>query len=199
MRVTPDEYERLDLRAHALLADVPLHDVWTVDLAGGGADRTILDVMALLPVGELGRTNVAVRFLFGLRTQLGRVFGWDREPPRTSDNSFLRRLSDADRERSLVVPGTQDGPFQVLFVSPREAISEIQNATVHAFLVFALQERSTGYRLFWAIYVKPVGRLTRWYMRLIDPFRRVIIYPAILRHIEAGWARGETRGGRGGT
>ena len=89
-----------------------------------------------------------------------------------------------------MAPGTLDGPFRVLFVSPREAISEIQNATVHAFSVLALVERSSDYRLYWGIYVLPVGRFTAWYMRLIDPFRRIIIYPALLRYIGAAWSRG---------
>jgi hypothetical protein len=189
MRVTPEEYERIDLRAHSLLADVPLHDVWRVELHGGGPGRTIVDLRALLSVENLTATNGAVRFLFGLRAWLGRVFGWDREPPQASRESFLQRLSAADRACSLVAPGTPEGPFRVLFVSPREAISEIQNPTVHAFSVFALVERSSGYRLYWGIYVRPVGRITSWYMRLIDPFRRVIIYPAVLRHIRAAWAR----------
>ncbi len=190
MRVTPEEYERIDLRAHSLLADVPLHDVWMVELSGGGPGRTVVDVRALLPVEKLASASTAVRLLFGLRARLGRVFGWDREPAQASRESFLRRLSAADRERSLVAPGTLDGPFRVLFVSPREAISEIHNATVHAFSVFALVERPSGYRLYWGIYVRPVGRITGWYMRLIDPFRRAIIYPAVLRYIRAAWARG---------
>ena len=190
MRVTPEEYERIDLRAHSLLADVPLHDVWGVELPGGDPGRTIVDLRALLSVEDITAANSAVRFLFALRAWLGRVFGWDREPPRASRESFLQRLSPADRECSLVTPGTPEGPFRVLFVSPRETISEIQNPTVHGFSVFALVERSSGYRLYWAIYVRPVGGITSWYMRLIDPFRRVIIYPAALRHIRAAWARG---------
>ena len=36
MRISPDEYLELELRVHSLLADVPLHDVSAVDLAGGG-------------------------------------------------------------------------------------------------------------------------------------------------------------------
>ena len=199
MRAIPDEYERLDLRAHALLAGVPLHDVWIVDLSGGGPDRTVLDVRALLSADDLRGANVAVRVLFGLRTRLGQVFGWDREPPRAAQHSFLRRLSDTDRECSLVVPGTRDGTFQVLFASPREAISEIQNSTVHAFSVFALVERGSDYRLYWAIYVRPVGRVTSWYMRLIDPFRRVVIYPAVLRRIRDAWARAHPGRARSGT
>ena len=67
----------------------------------------------------------------------------------------------------------------------------VTDSTVHAFSVFALVERSSGYRLYWGIYVLPVGRITSWYMRLIDPFRRVVIYPAVLRHIRAAWSRRE--------
>jgi hypothetical protein len=190
VRVTADEFERIELRAHSLLADVPLHDVWMVELSGGGPGRTLVDLRALLAVENLADSNAAVRFLFGLRARLGRIFGWDREPPQESRESFLQRLSAADRERSLVAPGTPEGAFRVLFVSPRESISEIRNSTVHAFSVFALVEGSSGYRLYWGIYVRPVGRITSWYMRLIDPFRRVIIYPAVLRTIRAAWARG---------
>jgi hypothetical protein len=190
VRATPEEYERIDLRAHSLLADVPLHDVWMVELSGGGPGRTIADLRSLLSVENLTSASPAVRFLFGLRAWLGRAFGWDREPLHAPQDSFLQRLSPADRESSLVIPGTPEGPFRVLFVSPREAISEIQNSTVHAFSVFALVERSSGYRLYWGVYVRPVGFITSWYMRLIDPFRRVIIYPAVLRHIRAAWAHG---------
>ncbi len=190
MRVTRREFEGIELRAHSLLADVPLHDVWAVDLPGGGPSRSIVDVRALLARENPRAANAVVRFLFGLRGWLGRAFGWDVEPPQVSGESFLRRLSPADRDSSLVAPGTPEGPFRVLFVSPREAISEIRNSTVHAFSVLALIEQSSAYRLYWAIYVLPVGRITSWYMRLIDPFRRLLIYPAVLRQLRAAWARG---------
>lgn len=188
MRVTVEEYERLALRAHSLLADVPLHDVWAAELPGGGGGLTLLELRSLLSLETLTTANVAVRFLFALRFRLGRVFGWDREPPQASRESYLQRLSAEERESSLVPPGTAEGPFRVLYVSPHEAISEIQNATVHGFSVFALTESASGHRLYWAIYVRPVGRISGWYMRLIDPFRRWLIYPSILRRVGALWA-----------
>lgn len=192
MRVASQEYQRLDLRAHSLVAEVPLHDVWAVDLSGQGPHPSMVDLRALLSAGSLRSANRLVSFLFGLREWLGRIFAWDHEPPRAPERSFLHRLSASDRESSLVAPGTLEGPFRVLFVSHREAISEIQNATVHAFSVLALVARPPGYRLYWAIHVQPVGRITSWYMRLIDPFRRIIIYPAVLRHLQRAWARRET-------
>lgn len=190
MRVDPEEYRRSNFQAHSLLADVPLHDVWAIDLPGDGPNHTIVDLRSLLSRHHLRTASPTVNFLFALRVALGRVFDWDREPPKKFEESFLHRLSTAHKQSSLVTPGTREGPFRVLFVSPQEAISEIRNATVHAFSVFALQRRSSDYRLYWAIYVQPVGLISAWYMRLIDPFRRFVIYPAVLRHIRSVWSHG---------
>ena len=189
MRADPRVYEALDLRAHSLLAGVPLHDVWVEDLPGGTPGRTLLDVRALLDAEGVSRTNPVVRFLFGLRRAIGSAFGWDDSAPSgVSQASYLAKLSVEERAASLIAPGTREGPFTVLSVTEREAISEAINATVHAFSVFALVEEASGYRFFWAIYVQPVSWITPWYMRAIDPFRRFIVYPAVLRSLRRGWA-----------
>ncbi len=189
-RATADEYRALPLRAHALLEDVPLHDVWRVELPGGGSGRTIADVRALLAEGSDTRVNPAVRALFALRWRLGRAFGWDAprsDAPSDRGTSHLERLSEEDRRRSSVEPGTSEGIFTTLYVHEREAVGEIRNATVHAFSVYALQPHAAGYRLYWAIHVAPVGRITSLYMALIDPFRRHLVYPAILKHLHEAW------------
>lgn len=187
-RADPAEYRALDLRAHELLERVPLHDVWRVDLPHDGAECTIEDVRRLLSLENLSRVNPAVRALFALRALLGRIFRWDTEA-RGADHpdSFLRWLGPQDREESLVEPGTPDPPFTVLYVRDDEAVSEIRNATVHAFSVLALRVRFQDCRVYWAIHVRPVGRLTRFYMALIEPFRRFVVYPSILRHLHRSW------------
>ena len=48
MRVKPVDFQRLNLRCHALLSDVPLHDVWAIRLEGGGPGRGIQDARAIL-------------------------------------------------------------------------------------------------------------------------------------------------------
>jgi hypothetical protein len=191
-----DEYSRLDLRAHELLAGVPLHDLWIVDLAGGGPARTIADVRARLALDDLLAANPVVRTLFGVRTFAGRLFGWDEERPESAREGLVARLAAEDRERSLVPPGTPDGPFRVVFVGESEAISEVVNATAHAFSVLALRSRPPVHRLYWAIYVRPVGRITSWYLAAIEPFRRWIVYPAVLRHLERTWAEDAPRSRR---
>jgi hypothetical protein len=193
-RVDPAYFQRLDLHAHALLADVPLHDVWMVELPGGGPNRTLSDARAFMSTENLMSLNPVVRSLFQLRWWLGRVFRWDSTTRTPSGQSFIDRLSDEDRQESLLEPGSPAGPFTVLYVRPFEAVSEIRNATVHAFSVLAFEPCSEGYRLFWAIYVAPVTRLTGLYMALIDPFRRVLIYPAILRRVHQSWCLAHVSG-----
>jgi hypothetical protein len=187
MRVKPVDFQRLSLRCHALLSDVPLHDVWAIPLTGGGPGRNIRDAYAAL-FGDRPR-NPAVRGLFVLRSALGRAFGWDDERHDPPGGSYVDRLSEADRSQSQVAPGTRQGSFRVLYVLDEEALSEIRNATVHAFLALALAPGSGGYTLYMAIYVKPVSRLTPLYMALIDPFRRLIVYPALGRHAQRRWSR----------
>ena len=173
-RARPEDYARLPLHAHERLADVPLHDVWQVDLPGSG-DVAISEIRELMSFERLASLNPVVRGLFRLRGWLGALFGWDREA-------------------SAAPAGERDGPFTVVYAHDREVISEIRNATVHAFSVFALERRPEGSRLFWAIHVRTVGRITPVYMALIDPFRRWLIYPAILRHVERGFATRDTLG-----
>ena len=55
MRADSAEFRAVDLRCHAFLSDVPLHDVW-VPLDDGGPGRTISDVHSG------GRTGSARQF-----------------------------------------------------------------------------------------------------------------------------------------
>jgi Protein of unknown function (DUF2867) len=79
--------------------------------------------------------------------------------------------------------------FRVLYVLGEEALSEFRNATVHAFVALTLTPRLGGYTLYLAVYVKPVSRLTKLYMALIDPFRRLVVYPALGRQVQQRWSR----------
>lgn len=189
MRVTPAEFRTVNLRCHAFLADVPLHDVWAIPLDGGGPGRTIRDAHAILFGSRRARAKLAVRGLFTLRWALGRVFGWDDERHDPLALSYMHRLTEADRLQSGVPPGTREGRFRVLYVFANEALSELRNATVHGFLALALTPRPEGYTLYMAVYVSPVRRLTPFYMALIEPFRRFIVYPALCRDAQRGWSR----------
>ena len=187
MRVPAAEFRALDLEVHAFLADVPLQDVSAIDLPGGGSDRTISDVRTLLSRDGLRIKTIPERILFSIRLWLGRLFGWDRAVHEHAADSYVKKLSDDQRDRSLVEPGTTDGPFRLVYVFPNEVLGEVRNATVHAFSCMTIRHTTSGYRFYWAIYVKGVSRFTPVYMALIEPFRRFVVYPAILRRLRASW------------
>ena len=195
MRIDPAEYLALDLEAHALLAGVPLRDVSAVDLPDGGAGRTIADVLARMDFVR-GDPPRAVRALVALRRKLGNAFGWDRDETRLTEPSTARRLSADQRRRSLCAPGATAGPLPLVYQFPNEALGEVRNATVHAWSCMALRAQANGYRFYWAIYVASVSAFTPIYMAAIEPFRRFVVYPAMLRALRESWPRPIAGGAR---
>ncbi len=189
MRVDSAEFEALRLRTHEFLSDVPLHDIWRLRLLGGGPGHTVRDMVTMFVDAESTGVNPVSRALFALRRMMGRAFGWDRETPNARTLSYVNRVTTEDRARSLEAPGSKRGFWTVVYTFEREALGEVINRTVHAFLLFALEPAADGYILYWAVYVKPVSRFTPFYMALIDPFRRLIIYPTLIRRLEEVWRR----------
>lgn len=184
MRVPKDEFAALDLDVHALLEGVPLHDVSAIDLPGGGPHRTIADVLRLMNLAR-GRHPPAVKALIAVRKWLGRALHWDAaEKPMPE---YASRLTDEQRHRSKTQTGTVSGPLRVLYEFDNEMVGETKNATVHAWSCIALHKTPTGYRLYWAIYVKNVSLLTPLYMAAIEPFRRFLVYPSILNSVKDLW------------
>ena len=195
MRIDPGEFRARALRVHALLHDVPLEDAWTIPLSGGGAGRTIQDLRAVMVAG-LEAAPAVVRGLFRLRWRIGALLGWDHQRPAWNAESYAKRLSPADRARSLVAPGTPDGNFRILYRFEDEQLSELRNATVHAFASLSIRQTPGGYLAYLGVFVQPVHRFTGLYMRAIAPFRRLVVYPAIIRKMQSAWP--ERYGGESG-
>ena len=129
MRVPAEEFRALDLEVHSFLAGVVLRDVSAIDLPGGGPDRTVSDVRALLFRDSALAATVPLRILFSLRLLLGRLFGWDRTVHEYAEDSYLEKLSDEQRDRSLADAGIANGAFRLLYLFPKEALGEVRNAT----------------------------------------------------------------------
>jgi len=191
-QISDREFERLPLRVHRFLAGVPLHDVWAVDLPSPRAGIT-LDEFLRAANERLFTPTPVVQRLLDLRLLIGRLFGWDSPRPSTpAAPTFADRLSDADRARSLTPAGVREGPnglFRVVYRFENEKLVELINRTVHAAALSALVETANSYRFYFAVYVRSVGRLTPFYMAAIDPFRKLIIYPSLLRSVRSNWNR----------
>jgi hypothetical protein len=185
-QVSAQEFERLPLRVHAFLAGVPLHDVWTVDLPRTRPGITLDEFLRTESARFYTLSGVA-RALLRIRLLIGRLLGWDREPAATAWETFTTRLTTADRSKSLVPAGTQEGLFRVVYRFENEQLLELINRTSHAVALSALVETANAYRFYFAVYVRSVSCFTPVYMALIDPFRKLIVYPSLLRSVLASW------------
>jgi hypothetical protein len=185
-KISTQEFERLPLRVHAFLAGVPLHDVWAVDLPRTRSGIT-LDEFLRTANTRLCSLSPVARTLLNIRLFVGRLLGWDREPAVCVWESFATRLTTDDLSKSLAPAGTREGLFRVVYRFENEQLLELINRTAHAAALSALVETAHAYRFYFGVYVCSVGRFTPVYMALIDPFRKLVVYPSLLRTVRATW------------
>ena len=188
VRISSQKFLAQDFRVHAFLADVPLHDVWSVDLPGFREGITLHEFRARTSQADTLRTvSWPTRVLFKLRILIGRILRLESEPAGSQQVYLANWLTAEDRAASLVPAGTPDGFFRVVYCLENEILLEVVNRTVHAAAMSGLQQTDIGYRFYFAVYVRNVSWITPAYMALIDPFRRWIVYPAIFREIQRSW------------
>jgi hypothetical protein len=185
-QISTQEFERLPLRVHDFLAGVPLHDVWAVDLPRTRSGITLDEFLRTASTCLLTPSPL-VRALLNIRLFAGRLLSWDCEPAATAWESFATRMTDADRSESLAPAGTREGLFRVVYRFENEQLLELINGTAHAAALSALVETANAYRFYFGVYVRNVSRFTPIYMALIDPFRKLVVYPSLLRTVRAKW------------
>jgi uncharacterized protein DUF2867 len=177
--------------------DFKLVDAWALPVEGGRDEiESFLEDLASFDPEEAG--SAASRALFRIRLRLGAWFGWDdpakkRPIPACSETTLSARLPDSLRgsARSPVIEGAMSriaGGFVPLYRTDDEWAAEISNGTVHGVLHIGVIDQGEGqYRPQMGVYVKPRGWFGEVYMKLIEPFRHLIVYPALMRQIERRW------------
>lgn len=191
---------------HALASDFELLDVWRypVRIAPDVPFGEFLSFLARTQ-SEFARGRGPAALLFRLRSAIGRILGWDEdraEPAaaatRAYDAASVRhRLASGESFDAARLKGRTPGSalgFDPVYATEDEALTEIQNDTVHALMHLGRVRLEASERTapgVWspqmAVYVKPRGGLGRAYMTLIGPFRHLIVYPAMMRAVERAW------------
>lgn len=188
-------------RIHEFTNDFRLLDVWALPTPGGPDDFP--DLLRLWVDFRPGDSSILVRGLFAIRWALGRALGLDR-PQIGPDGRVksLRYRMPTELQDTTVDFAVDTKPFSPLFVTRDELALELANQTVHGVLHLGWVRADTGgYRGQLAILVKPNGVLGSAYLAAIAPFRHVIVYPLMIRHIASTWRdnhAGSTQPIRGG-
>lgn len=186
-----ENFNSLPLKAHTFLAEISLHSFDSVELQGGRERMTIADVYEATGLSDMGKVELGffTKFLFGLRSLIGKIMSWDDVPQLVEAVSYLPRVSEDEREKSLIPPGKVEGIARVLYCFENEMLLEIVNRTVHCFWLLVSENNANGYTLYNAVYVKKLNWRTPVYMTLISPVLKWIIYPAINKSIVQNWSR----------
>jgi len=188
MRLPDTAHTSHPWRIHELTRDFRLEDVWALPTPGGPDDFPRL--MQGIASGDPARGSSRVTCtLFAIRWKLGRLLGWDGSVAdvRSSVPSLRDRLP-ADLRDAPPGPEFDALPFASLYMTDEEWAAEIANRTMHGVMHIGwVPDGTGGYRGQMAVLVKPNGLLGNAYMTTIRPFRRLIVYPAMLREIEREW------------
>ena len=204
MRVPNAAHDAHPWRIREIAPDFTVEDVWALPVHGDAADfPALIDVIRSLDFPS--SAPLPVRVLWSARDRLGRWFDLGRitaPSDGTADHAPRRLPIPGTNETSLAarLPGDLRGtatdgesrwtPFTALYRTDVEYAAELSNRTVHAVIHLAWVDQGDGtYQGQMAVYVKPRGRFGAGYMALIKPFRYVVVYPALMRHIERAWNR----------
>lgn len=190
-KINKEKFDLLPLKGHSFLNDIPLHSLDFTELKGGRERMTIAEIYSAVGLSEVGEVELGffTKTLFWLRGLIGKILRWDDVPKLIESVSYLPRLSEEERAKSLIPPGKVQGISRVLYCFENEMLLEIINKTVHCFWLIASERTADGYRLYNAVYVKKLNWRTPIYMTLISPVLKWIIYPAIGRSIQRNWER----------
>jgi hypothetical protein len=172
-------------RIHELTPDFELEDVWQLPGTGRADDFSRL-VEGFASADAAEGASPVTRMLWAIRWKLGELLGWDDEDAGLGSRvpTLQERLA-ADLRDAPSGPEFETLPFTSLYLLDDEWAAEIANRTVHGVLhIGRVAVPTGGFRVQMAVLVKPNGLLGAAYMAAIKPFRRLIVYPEMMRRIE---------------
>ena len=177
-------------RIHELTGGFDLEDVWALPTPGGPDDFPRLVALLANPGRAGGDRARAARMLWATRIWIGALLGWDGEDQGIGARvPSLRGRMPADLRAAPTGPPLARPEFRPLYLLDDEYAAEIANRTVHGVLHvgWAPDADGGGFHGEMAVYVKPEGLLGHAYLAAIRPFRRLVVYPAMLRHVGERW------------
>jgi hypothetical protein len=195
MRLPNTAHTSRPWRIHELTRDFRLEDVWELP-AGGGPDDFPRLVQLIASGGPSQGSSRAARMLWAIRWKAGKLLGWDSTDAGVGSRvATLRDRLPADLRAALSGPEFEALPFTSLYLTNDEFAAEIANRTMHGVMHLGwVPDQAGGYRGQMAILVKPNGLLGTAYMTAIRPFRRLIVYPAMMREGRELWSLNERSG-----
>jgi hypothetical protein len=190
MRLPKTAHTSQPWRVHELTKEFEIEDVWELPTPGGRT--TSRDWCSSSPGAARAASSSRVSSARSspLRWKLGELFGWDK--PGSGGGERVRSLRErlpADLLEAPHGPDLSVVRFTSVYQTHDESVAETANMTCHAAMHIGWVPDDSGndYHAQMTVLVKPNGRFGRVYMAAILPFRRLLVYPPLLRRIGRGW------------
>lgn len=192
-RLEPNEHSSLPWRIHDIAPDFDLIDAWALPAAGTIHEFADLCEIVITLDPAADPRSTACRTLFAVRARLGYRLGWDK--PEVSNTLPIPGCTESSlRDRIPAALADTGGDssdrsnFRSVFIVADEAAFELSNSLLHAICHLGWVPQPDGtYHGQMGVYVKHRSLTGARYMTLIAPFRHRIVYPALLRRLDAAW------------
>jgi len=192
-------------KVHKIAKDFKLLDVWEFPILADKSKNQDLSLFLKIIQDRqkydlkkgISFPLLITGFLVVLRNFMGKIFFIDKDVntlpiPGCKEISLRERLSREDQKENLAEPeikgDEKERGFRIVYRYENESLWELSNNMVHALMHFGWVHKYDDYfTAQLAVYAKTRGWWGNVYMKLIMPFRRHIVYPAMMDYVKAKW------------
>lgn len=187
-------------KVNKIANDFILWDVWEIPITANNSKTENFQSfykIVLELIKKMQTKTTLVSFLFTIRFWISKIFPLDKNIntlpiPGCQETTIKSRLTKQDIEKSKAGKAIKsigtDLEFRPVYLFEDESLHELSNDTVHGLIhVGWIKKNDNYYTATLAIYVIPRGIYGKIYLKLIEPFRHHIVYPAMMKAIKAQW------------
>lgn len=184
-----------------LAFDFQLLDVWEFPICFKPSENDNLHKfrkIAIEPTFKNAFNNSITGLLFKFRALIGRLFKIDQNvnklpiPDSLEFNLTDRMTEEAIKNHSsnfnINIRTNNYLDFKTVYSFENETLNEISNASEHALMHYSwIKKTDNCFKIQMASYVKHRSKFGPYYIKLIEPFKRKIVYPYLFDEFIRRW------------
>ncbi len=194
------EHVKNECYVQNLTFDFKLLDVWEFPICFLESENDSLykfRKIAIEPTFKNAFNNSITGLLFKFRAIVGHLFKIDENVnklpiPDSLEFNLTDRMTEADKKNhssqfNIDIRTNNYLDFKTVYSFENETLNEISNASEHALMHYSWIKKDDGYRIQMASYIKHRSKYGPFYIKLIEPFKRKIVYPYLFDEFVRRW------------
>ena len=199
-QIKNSEHKKNKNYVQKLAHDFELLDVWEFPICFNPSENDNLYLfrkIAVEPTFKNVFNNSLTGFFFKFRIYVGKIFKLDENVnklpiPDSLEYNLTDRMSNEDKkqhspELNIEIRANNYLDFRTVYSFEDETLNEISNASEHALMHYSWIKKGKCFKVQLASYVKHRSKFSHIYIKLIDPFKRKIVYPYLFNQFVKRW------------